>query len=124
MEAEPKTNIEYFNALKKASDYIKEKVGPADIAMILGSGLGDIQNSFSDVKEIPYSDIPYMPVGAVPGQKRKLVAATYEGKRVILWSGRIHRYEGFRGYKLLLLGHLSAFLGCQYLLVTCASGGA
>jgi purine-nucleoside phosphorylase len=70
-----------------------------------------------------YTDIPYMPKSTVIGHKGTVLVAEYEGKRILCWSGRIHRYEGYRSYKVNYIAHLSAFLGCQYMLITCAAGG-
>lgn len=64
-----------------------------------------------------------MPKSTVVGHKGSVLTAEYEGKRILCWSGRIHRYEGYRGYKVNYLAHLSAFLGCQYMIITCATGG-
>jgi len=64
-----------------------------------------------------------MPKSTVEGHDGGLYTAEYEGKKLLLWAGRIHRYEGYTGYKLNFIGHMSAFLGCQVLLVTCATGG-
>jgi purine-nucleoside phosphorylase len=73
---------------------------------------------------VAFKDIPYMPRSTILGHQGDLLAATYAGKRILCWSGRIHRYEGYRGYKLNFIAHMSAYLGCQYLLITCATGGA
>jgi purine-nucleoside phosphorylase len=35
----------------------------------------------------------------------------------------VHKYEGYTGYQLNFIAHLSAFLGCQYLIITNAAGG-
>ncbi len=73
---------------------------------------------------MPFTDIPYMPQKTVVEHRGDLLVATFAGKRILCWCGRIHRYEGYRGYKLTFIAHMSAYLGCQYLLITCATGGA
>jgi purine-nucleoside phosphorylase len=45
------------------------------------------------------------------------------GKAVVIWCGRIHRYEGYKTYELNIIALLSALLGCKYLIATNASGG-
>ena len=64
-----------------------------------------------------------MPKSTALGHQGCLIVASYEGKKVLCWSGRLHRYEGYTGYKLNLISHISAFVGCQYILITCAAGG-
>ena len=41
---------DYINKLHTAADYIREKVGEADIGVILGSGLGDYVEALEDAK--------------------------------------------------------------------------
>jgi purine-nucleoside phosphorylase len=64
-----------------------------------------------------------MPQSTVQGHQGDLMIAEYEGKKILCWSGRLHRYEGLRSYEINYIAHMSAFIGCQYLLITCASGG-
>ena len=83
--------------LKQSADYIKSVTGDIkfDIAMVLGSGLGDMAETLGEVVYIPYSDIPHFPVSTVPGHKGRLAIGILEGKRVICMQGRFHYYEGY-----------------------------
>ena len=68
------------NLYEKASAsaaYLKEKLRFAPkIAVVLGSGLGDLTAGFTDTMEIPYADIPSFPRSTVAGHKGALL----EGK--------------------------------------------
>jgi uncharacterized protein (DUF433 family) len=35
-----KTTAQYYNAMRYAAKYVIEKIGEADVAVVLGSGLG------------------------------------------------------------------------------------
>jgi len=100
-----------------------EKLGKADIAMILGSGLQKISDGFSDLKKISFSEIPLMPKSTVSGHKGEVLYGNSNGKTIVIWCGRIHRYEGYKTYELNIIALLSALLGCKYLIATNASGG-
>jgi purine-nucleoside phosphorylase len=43
------------------------------IAVILGSGLGELASEITDAIEIPYGDIPNFPVSTVEGHSGKLI---------------------------------------------------
>ena len=61
--------------LHESADYIKSKIGEdkVEIAMVLGSGLGDLGDKIEDAIYIDYHDIPHFPVSTVPGHKGRLV---------------------------------------------------
>ena len=44
-----------------------------EIAVILGSGLGELANEVSPIAEIEYKNIPNMPVSTAPSHKGKLI---------------------------------------------------
>ena len=64
-------------------------------AIILGTGLGQLASQISDAEEIPYSDIPNMPVSTVEGHSGKLIFGTLGGKEIVAMQGRFHYYEGY-----------------------------
>ncbi|MDD3998449.1 MAG: purine-nucleoside phosphorylase, partial [Sphaerochaetaceae bacterium] len=61
--------------LKEASAYVDAKINhePVAIAMVLGSGLGDLANEVQQKTIIPYSEIPHFPVSTVQGHAGRLV---------------------------------------------------
>ena len=71
-----------------------EECGGADVAVVLGSGLGDFADHLGGAFTIPYGDIPHWPASRVMGHAGKLVAGTLAGKNVLALSGRVHVYEG------------------------------
>ena len=54
-----------------------------EIAVILGSGLGELANEVSPIAEIEYKNIPNMPVSTAPSHKGKLIFGKLEGKNVV-----------------------------------------
>ncbi len=53
----------------------------------------------------------------------KLILGKYGKKRIAIFTGRIHRYEGYKTYEMNIIGLLAALMGAQWLIVTNAAGG-
>ncbi len=51
------------------------------IAIILGTGLGELVHEISDKKEIPYETIPNFPVSTVEGHSGKLIYGKLGGEK-------------------------------------------
>ncbi|HEU4936048.1 MAG TPA: purine-nucleoside phosphorylase [Vicinamibacterales bacterium] len=95
----------------------------ADLAIVLGSGLGDFTQSLQDSLSIPYTDIPHWPASAVIGHAGKLVVGAIAGKRVAALSGRAHFYEGHSMSVATFATRVIGLLGVRTLLLTNAAGG-
>ena len=67
-----------------------------ETAIILGSGLGAVAESFSPVLTVPYAEVPGLPVSKVPGHAGRFVLGTLpdSGRKVVVAQGRSHLYEG------------------------------
>jgi purine-nucleoside phosphorylase len=95
----------------------------ADLAIVLGSGLGDFTQSLQNSLSIPYTDIPHWPASAVVGHAGKLVVGTIAGKRVVALSGRAHFYEGHPMSVVTFATRVIGLLGIRTLALTNAAGG-
>lgn len=93
------------------------------ISVILGSGLGEFVSSVKIIKSISTNDIPQYPASTVAGHSGKIHFAEIENKKVLLFQGRIHFYEGYSIDECILPVLISKQLGCKYLLITNAAGG-
>jgi purine-nucleoside phosphorylase len=94
-----------------------------EVSIILGSGLGDFADELQVHKSISTSDIPDYPASTVVGHKGKIHFAEYQNKKIILFQGRIHFYEGYNINECILPVLISHKLGAKYLLLTNAAGG-
>ena len=94
-----------------------------EIALILGSGLGELADSVENASIIPTNEIPFWPVSTVPGHKGRLVIGKLEGKQVLVLQGRTHFYEGHPISKIGLPIRVMQRLGIKTLILTNASGG-
>ncbi|HEV2582244.1 MAG TPA: purine-nucleoside phosphorylase [Ktedonobacteraceae bacterium] len=93
------------------------------IAIILGSGLGDLAHDVQEAVALPYADIPHFQRSTVPGHAGRLLVGRLEGVPVVMMQGRFHFYEGYTLSALTLPVRVMHALGAQTLIVTNAAGG-
>ena len=93
------------------------------IGIILGTGLGELVNSISDKKEIPYEIIPHFPVSTVEGHSGKLIVGKLGDKPILAMQGRFHFYEGYDMKQVTFPIRVMQLLGFEYLFVSNAAGG-
>ncbi|MBU0692371.1 purine-nucleoside phosphorylase, partial [bacterium] len=94
----------------------------AEVALILGSGLGAFADSLEDAKSVKTADIPGYPVSTVPGHAGRIVVGNVGRTRVMAFQGRIHMYEGYSPEQVVVPVRLAAKAGAKILIVTNASG--
>ena len=111
-----------YKAIRNAADMVVNNCGPAEIAVILGSGLGGFEAALQNPIEIAYEDIPGFPVSTVPGHAGRFIVGTINGKRVLVMSGRFHSYEGYSLKKVTLPVRVMSLIGVKTLIVTNAAG--
>ena len=109
---------------KKLLEFIKNNSPfTPKISVILGSGLGNFVSSVNLIKSISTTEIPQYPASTVQGHSGKIHFAEIENKKVLLFQGRIHFYEGYSIDECILPALISKELGCEYLFITNAAGG-
>jgi purine-nucleoside phosphorylase len=110
--------------LKKSIEYIRSAEIPdtVDAAVILGSGLGGFTGELEDTVTIPYEEIPGFPKTTVGGHSGTLWYGTIAGKKVIVFSGRFHHYEGNTFDSTLIPVRVSAAMGARLLVISNAAG--
>jgi len=113
----------YLEKIDGAAEAIEKACGRAEIAVVLGSGLGDYAEALEDSEYIDYKDIPHFPVSTVPGHKGRWHTGTLHGKRVCMMQGRFHAYEGYDLKEVTMPVRVMQRLGVQTLIVTNAAGG-
>jgi purine-nucleoside phosphorylase len=94
----------------------------ADVAVILGSGLGRFADSLEDAQAVKTSDLPDYPVSTVSGHAGRIVTGRVGSTRVLAFQGRVHLYEGYTPHEIVIPVRLAHKLGAGVLVVTNASG--
>ena len=118
------TNEDYYARCEAAAAMLRGRCGDTpDVAIVLGSGLGDFADGLAGSVTIPYGDIPNWPASAVIGHAGKLVMGTLGGKRVAALSGRAHFYEGHDLLTVTFATRVMWMMGIKTLILTNAAGG-
>lgn len=93
-----------------------------EIALILGSGLGDYAEHLEVEGSIDYHEIQDFPVSTVSGHKGRYVFAHIGEVPVVLMQGRVHFYEGYPIEDVVLPTRLMQRMGAEILFLTNACG--
>lgn len=97
--------------------------GSARVAIVLGSGLGEVVEALADARVIAGEELEHLPRPRVAGHAGKIVLGTLAGLPVLVQSGRVHLYEGRSAFEVTRAVRAFAELGVGTLLLTNASGG-
>lgn len=110
--------------LKESTSYIRQIIGDKkiEIAIVLGSGLGDLADEIENPICIDYHSIPHFPISTVPGHKGRFVLGELKGRSVICMQGRFHFYEGWSMEECVYPIRTMFLLGVKSLLLTNAAG--
>ncbi len=105
-------------------NYLKNEIPfEPQIALILGSGLGDFIHSIKAIKSFSTSKLPGYPPSTITGHAGKIHFGEYAGKKLIVFQGRIHFYEGYPLSDCILPVFISNKLNAKVVLITNAAGG-
>ena len=111
--------------IEQSVEYIQRKLGgySPQVAMILGSGLGEYGDALINRIVIPYKDIPGFPISTVDGHKGQFVVGERKGVTVLAMQGRFHYYEGYSQQEITIPVRVMKRLGIETLFITNAAGG-
>ncbi|KAM8935030.1 purine nucleoside phosphorylase [Lycaon pictus] len=93
------------------------------VAVICGSGLGNLADRLTEAQSFDYSEIPNFPRSTVPGHAGRLVFGFLNGKVCVMMQGRFHMYEGYSLSKVTFPVRVFFLMGVDTLVVTNAAGG-
>lgn len=94
-----------------------------EVALVLGSGMGSVVRRVEPIQTIPFGAIPGMAATTVAGHSGRLTFGRWAERRVLLFEGRLHYYEGHPWDKVIVPVQTAAALGAKVLLLTNAAGG-
>ncbi len=110
--------------LSSSVEFIRSKTPlRPKLAVILGSGLGDLADSFADSVVLDARSIPGFPVSTIEGHRGRLVFTTYASVPLLLFQGRLHFYESNSVETVVYPVRVAKALGAEVLIVTNAAGG-
>ena len=117
--------INWLDKIQETADFIREKVGGEmpKVAIVLGSGLGNLADKIDIKAAIPYGEIPNFPVSTVEGHKGQLIFGMLGKKYVMAMRGRFHYYEGYSMKEATFPIRVMKAIGVKVLCVSNAAGG-
>lgn len=92
------------------------------MAIILGSGLGDLVYHLEKPHFIPTRAIPHYPCSTVAGHPGFWVLGIIRNQPIIALQGRVHYYEGYSLSQVTFAIRLLGRMGVRFLIVTNAAG--
>jgi purine-nucleoside phosphorylase len=101
---------------------LRQLSGPADVGLILGSGLGGFADTLENAESVSTRDLPGYPQSTVAGHAGRIVIGNVGQTRVAAFQGRVHLYEGYSPEVVVTPVRVAHALGCTTLIVTNASG--
>ena len=113
-----------YEKLLKCYESVKARIDfRPEIALILGSGLGDFANTIEVVDTLSYNEIEGFPVSTVTGHKGRYIFGYVNKVPVVCMQGRVHYYEGYPMTDVVLPTRLMKMMGAKVLFLTNAAGG-
>lgn len=110
--------------LSEAAKYLRSALPLRPrVAVVLGSGLGDMVDELTEATAVVFREIPGFPAATVAGHAGKFVAGRLAGTEVLFQSGRYHLYEGHSADVVAAPVRVMAELGVETLVLTNAAGG-
>ncbi len=95
-----------------------------DIAIVLGSGwVPAAEKVGTQVAEFSVSEVPHFSKPAVAGHSGKIRSVDINGKKVLVFLGRTHFYEGRGVDAVTHIVRTSAATGCKTMILTNGCGG-
>jgi purine-nucleoside phosphorylase len=111
--------------IKETKEFLDGKLAgfKPEVALVVGSGLGGITQGVAKPIVVPYTDIPHFPKPTVAGHAGQMIFGELAGKKLMVLSGRFHRYEGRSSAEIVYPVNVADALGVKILIVTNAAGG-
>jgi len=108
---------EATDALKAAAPFRPE------IAVILGTGLGQLVQHVAEPVHVSYRNVPHIPEPTVATHEGQFIFGRLAGKKALVMHGRFHRYEGYSLEQVTLPVRVFRALGAGTMIVSNAAGG-
>lgn len=92
-------------------------------AVVVGSGLGALEDALTERTSIPFASVPGLPRAGVSGHRGRFSWGRLDGAEVLIQSGRFHVYEGLALETVVAPVRILGALGVETLILTNAAGG-
>lgn len=109
----------------EAGRQIRERAGcPADVALVLGSGWAAAAEGLGEARfEVATTDLPGFVAPTAPGHRGSVRLVEVGGALALLFTGRVHLYEGRTPAEVAHAVRTAAAAGVRAVALTNAAGG-
>lgn len=115
---------EVYDKLVRCYESVRKQVDfTPEVALVLGSGLGDYAGGIRVEATLDYRDIEGFPVSTVAGHAGRFIFGYVGSVPVVCMQGRVHYYEGYPMSDVVLPTRLMKLMGAKVLFLTNAAGG-
>ena len=116
--------LDEFSRAESAAEYVRSQTAlRPQVALVLGSGLGEFADTITNATRIPYAEIPHFPRSTAIGHAGQLVVGRIADIPIAVMQGRVHLYEGHSikdvGFPMRVFGRF----GIRAVILTNAAGG-
>ena len=119
-----KSEAPVMEKITKCLAYVRKKTSfQPEIALILGTGLGNLAKRIKAEKVFEYKDLPFFPKTTVQSHSGKLILGELGGKKIAAMEGRFHFYEGYSLEEVTFSVRVLREMGAKTLVVSNAAGG-
>src|SRR5262245_1631907 len=113
-----------FDRIQAATQVVRGRSSlEAQVAIILGTGLGGLAKELDVEVEVAYDEIPGFPLSTVESHAGRLLLGRLGSRPVVAMQGRFHRYEGYDLRQVTFPVRVFHALGARTLVVSNACGG-
>lgn len=107
----------------RAAGVVTERFGGGhDVAVVLGSGWGRAADELGTGVELALADVPGFPAPTAGGHRASVRSIDVAGRRVLLFLGRVHLYEGHDPSVVAHGVRTAIAAGCRTVVLTNAAG--
>ena len=110
---------EAYEKLMRCYESFRAKIDfKPEVAIVLGSGLGNYADDIRVEAELDYHDIEGFPVSTVPGHAGKFIFGWVKDVPVVCMKGRVHYYEGYPISDVVLPTRLMKLTAGDFMMLT------
>lgn len=116
-----------MNNYDETAEFLQNKIKAAgkempQVAVVLGSGLGNLAEHMEEALTIAYREVPHFRRSTAIGHKGNLIVGRLGGREVIAMQGRFHHYEGYSMEEVTYPMRVFSRMGVRVLMVSNAAG--
>ena len=113
-----------LDKIKETCEWLRSRIAEMpQTVIVLGSGLGCLEQEIDVIKTFPYKEIPHFPLSTVEGHAGTLIVGHLGESLIFAMNGRFHYYEGYTMKEVTYPIRVFNELGVRTLLVSNAAGG-